>query len=61
MAKKQEKIKLLKNHTHAGRDYAPGDELLVTLPGEESDGVAISQQDAGWLASIGVAEFFVAV
>lgn len=43
------KIKLLKPHTHAGRDYEPGTVLDLEL-------VGMDQDSAAWLVSIGTAE-----
>lgn len=41
-------IKLVKPHTHGGRDYAEGTELVLAE-------VEMSQADAVWLVGLGVA------
>jgi len=44
MDEKKVEVKLLKQHTHAGNDYEPGDKIKVR------------ESQAKWLASIGVIE-----
>lgn len=47
-------IKLLKKHTHAGRDWEPGATFPIDAPNEP---FSIDVEAAAWLVGIQVAEY----
>lgn len=50
------RIELLKPHTHAGRDYSPGNTLAVAHDGAPAElaAAALQPDQAQWLIDIGV-------